>query len=130
MKKFILGLLVLSMIMVAGCANTPSDETLTFVGSKVITAGSDEFVALIFDYTNESGKTKSADDAFDVDAFQNGIELNCSTFSDEFVEGAIDWFTQVQTGHTAKVVWFFPIGDGSPISVEVSNGKNFTVEVK
>ena len=157
MKKIIIGLLVAVMIMMVGCSTTetpsgdvvtPStteagvtvtaeptepvapDETLTFVESKIVTVGSEDFVALVFDFTNNSGTTKSPDDAFNVAAFQNGIELNCSTFSDEPIEGAIDWFTRVQTGYTVKVAWFFRIGDDSPMSIEVSNGETFTVEVK
>lgn len=151
MRKIIIGLLVAMMIMMVGCSptETPSgdmvtpstteagvtvtaepDETLTFVESKIVTAGSEEFVALVFDFTNDSGTTKAAYDAFDVDGFQNGIELSFHTFSEELIEGAIDCFTRVQTGYTVKVAWFFPIGDGSPISVEMSNGETFTVEVK
>ena len=156
MRKIIIGLLVAMMIMMVGCSTTetPSgdvvttstteagvtitaepteatpDETLTFVESKIVSVGSEEFVALVFDFTNNSGTTKSPDDAFNVAAFQNGIELNCTTFSDEPIEGAIDWFTRVQTGYTVKVAWFFRIGDDSPMSIEVSNGETFTVEVK
>ena len=135
MKKFIVIIITLAMALsFGGCTNevesdtNPEGQTLTFVGSKMVTVDYDDYIALIFDYTNESGKSASIADAFDVVAFQNGVEVNRVAFMDGLIDGAIDCSKKVQTGFTATVVWFFPEGDGSPISVEVSNGDRFVVK--
>lgn len=136
MRKIITLLSLILVISLSGCVieiephyDTES-QTMTFVESKVVTLYGEEYIGLFFDYTNESGETNAAGDAFDVNAFQNGVEIDVAVFVGQTTEGAIQCDTKVQTGHTARVIWLFSIVDDSTVSVEVSNGEKFTVEVK
>lgn len=135
MKKFIAIMVSLVMLVcLGGCVveiepyYDTDGQTLKFVESKVVTLYEEEYIGLFFDYTNESGETKMACDGFDVNAYQNGVELSVSVFVGETTDGAIQCDTSVQTGHTARVVWLFSMVDESAVSVEVSNGETFTVE--
>lgn len=139
MKKFIAIMVGLVMVFcLVGCVvgvevepeSDTEGQTMTFVESKVVTLNEQEYIGLFYDYTNNSGETKMACDDFDVNTFQNGIELTVVVYTGQTTEGAIQCDTSVQSGNTARVVWLFEIVDESPVSVEMSNGETFTVEVK
>ena len=137
MKKFITIVICLILVFsLGGCVieieshHDTEGQTMTFVESKMVRMGDDEYIGLFFDYTNESGETKAACDTFDVKAFQNGVELTIVVYTGQTTEDAIQCDTSVQTGHTERVVWLFSTVDESTVSVEVSNGEKFTVEVK
>lgn len=136
MKKFrviLIMLLVLSiMALMSGCM-IPFDpyeddkQSLSFVESKFYRAGGKEYVGLFFDYTNETGDSKSAWSGFGITVFQNGTQLD-SMLILETIEGAVDSLTQVQSGSTVRVVWMFVLNSNSSISVEVTDGQKFTLD--
>ena len=138
MKKIIVGLLVLvMMIMAAGCNTTESETTdfkVDFKESKVVTidfsSGTEDMLLLFFECTNERDHNVTPMDSADIDAFQNGIALEFFTLYDlDEMGDAIPCDTEMQSGASATVVWFFELRDDSTVSVEV-NGEKFTVDVK
>ena len=124
MRK-VMWILVVVAVVLSGCA---SSHTLTFVESRNVELYEEEYVALFFNYTNDSGETAIPCEWVDVKAFQHGVELVVTVFTGEKVNGAVQCDTSIQAGATARVVWLFERVDDSPVSIEMSDGQKFTVE--
>ena len=137
MKKVALIFVVVALLL-AGCVtvevdsgyNTEaaSEHKLEFIESKNVVIYDQEYVALFYDYTNNSGETAIPCEWIDVNAFQNGVELVVTVFTGDKTEGAVQCDTRIQTGTTTRVVWLFERVDDSPVSVEMTDGQKFTVE--
>lgn len=130
--------LIIVLLLAAGCGSQTgtksSQHTLTFQEGKIV-SGEDlnvdfDMVGLFFEYTNECGETIMPADAVGVKAFQNGIELTVMVFTGQETNGYIQCDTSVQTGMTANVVWLFELQDTSTVSVECSDGQQFTVNLQ
>lgn len=137
-KTFFIISLVLVLSLFAGCGSQTdsqsSQHTLTFQEGKIV-SGEDlnvdfDMVGLFFEYKNESGETIMPADAVGVKAFQNGTELTVMVFTGQETNGYIQCDTAVQTGTTANVVWLFELQDTSSVSVECSDGQQFTVDLQ
>lgn len=87
-----------------------------------------DYVGVFCEFTNNSGETILPCDAIDVNAFQNGKELNVVVYTGQKTEDAIQCDTSVQTGTTAEVVWLFEKEDESTISLEFTDGQKFEFE--
>lgn len=139
MKKFLI--IVLSLIILiclSGCVITVEPDlgldeelqTLTFVEAQFYDYFDDkECVALLFDYTNDSGDSKCPSDAFVMGVRQNGKVLDVLMVAiNKTVEGTITPGTSVPTGNTERVAWLFVLRDDSPLTVIVSDGQEFTIK--
>lgn len=150
MKKLIIMIMTL-MLFLSGCVAVDSSESdkgetqgsignvgndeehaeahiMTFVESKNVEIDNQRYIALFYDYTNNSGETAIPAEWIDVKAFQNGIELVVTVFTGEKTDGAVQCDTSIQDGTKARVVWLFERNDDSVVSVEMSDGQKFTVE--
>lgn len=134
MRK-IFGFLLIGLVMlgITACGGDvqPNVElhSLAFVEGKEVVVNETEYVAVFCTYTNNSGETALPCEAFDVKAFQNGIELTIIVYTGQRTEDAIQCDTSVQTGTTTEVVWLFEKQDDSKVSVEISNGEKYEFEL-
>ena len=69
-------------------------------------------------------------DGINVTAFQHGTELVVNVFTGQKTEGAIQCDTNVQPGTSATVVWLFLKEDDSTVSVEFTDGQEFSFEIE
>ena len=134
MKK-LLGILLVALMMLSVTACGGEVQTneelhsIAFVEGKEVVVNETEYVAVFCTYTNNSGQTALPCEAFDVKAFQNGIELTIIVYTGQRTEDAIQCDTSVQTGTTTEVVWLFEKQDDSKVSVEISNGEKYEFEL-
>lgn len=134
MKKIIaLVLVALMMLGITACGGElqTNEElhSIAFVEGKEVVVNETEYVAVFCTYTNNSGETALPCEAFDVKAFQNGVELTIIVYTGQKTEEAIQCDTSVQTGTTADVVWLFEKQDDSKVSVEISNGEKYEFDL-
>lgn len=95
--------------------------TLTFTGCETTKdyEGMD-CVLLYFDFTNISGDTRSAVEAFNVKIFQHGIEQQGYPMLNDDPQELTSRGADIKPGaETIKVAWLEPITDMSEIDVEV-----------
>lgn len=137
MKKFQLIVMALVVaICMSGCVITivpdfgldETEQTLTFVEAKFYEYFYDEeCVALFFDYANNSDEDKCAADGFIMVGKQKGKVLGTMWVAEE-VDGAITPSTNVPAHTTARVAWLFVLRDKSTISIEITDGQEFTID--
>lgn len=139
MKKILIAVIGLFIaICVSGCVFTikpdldldVDNQTLSFVDAKFYDFYDDkECVALLFDYTNDSGENKCPTDGFVMGARQNGKVIDALFVgTNKTIAGTITPGTSVPTGNTARVAWLFVLRDDSPLTVIVSDGQEFTIQ--
>lgn len=131
MKKTGAFLIALVMILtLVGCSSSPK-HTLTYErGELTTTKINGEDVPSIYvytEYTNDSGESVLPADWVSVKVYQNGIEQPVFVMTGDKVGEYIQCDTSVQTGVTAKVVWTFYREDESEVTVELSDGTNYTI---
>lgn len=107
-------------------------QTITFVEAQFYDYFDDkECVALLFDYTNNSGESKCASDGFVIGVRQNGKVLDSLWLSkDSTIAGTITPSTEVSSGSTDRVAWYFILRDDSPIAIVISDGQEFTLDYR
>lgn len=137
----IVGLCILLSFLLCGCSDTKekddlgeslittSEYRLKFIEGKCKYYHDDEYLMLFFELTNTSGKTAIPEDLVSIKAFQNGVELTLITFNGQRIDDAIAIDVSVQNDATATVVWMFYPDDHSDVSVEISGGQTFIVEL-
>lgn len=115
--------IVVAMLL-AGCEST---HEMTFVESKNVVIDETNYVALFYDFTNNSSETVIPADIIDVKAFQHGVELVVTVFTGQRMDDAVQCDASIQGGTTARIVWLFERVDTSQISVEMSDGQEFVI---
>lgn len=106
-------------------SNNCSLEYVDFEVSKTY----DDFdcVIVYFDFINGSGETSQAADEFRVDVFQNGVEQEFGTVSDNQADK--DWYTKVRSGSDAlRVAYTSKIGDMSDIIVSLRSSSDYNMD--
>lgn len=80
-------------------------------------------VILHFDFTNDSGDTGAAGDAFLLKAYQNGTEIKFTSVMDS------EWYTELRSGgNTLEVTFPFKIGDTSDVIVSMKSLIDYSLE--
>jgi len=132
MKRIFTCLLAVLLLVGMTACGTEPDETLhsiDFIEGKLLVHNDTEYAAAFFSYTNNSEETVMPCDAFDIKAFQNGIELTINVYTGQKIEECIQCDTSVQPGTTANVIWLYAISDYSTVTLEVSNGDTYNFEL-
>lgn len=128
MKKIMIPLLLL-ILMLTGCSSEP-EHTISYVkAEKTELLEQYDCIAVYTQYTNGSSETAIPADWVDVKAFQNGVELSILVPTGERTNGYVQCDTNVQSGTTADVVWFFQLDDDSEVSLEITGNDTITVPI-
>lgn len=131
MKKIAMLLALIIALSLSACGETTPKHTIFYLGGEVKTVSVHEedwkLVCVYTEYTNSSGESALPADWVNVKAYQNGVEIPVMVFTGEKMGEYIQCDTSVQDGMTAKVIWTFQPADDSPVTVELSNGEEYTL---
>lgn len=131
MKKIAMILAAVMVLSLSACGETTPKHTISYLGGEVKTVSVHEedwkLVCVYTEYTNSSGESALPADWVNVKAYQNGVEIPVMVFTGEKMDEYIQCDTSVQDGVTVKVIWTFQPTDNSPVTVELSNGEEYTL---
>lgn len=131
MKKIAILLALVIALSLSACGETTPKHTISYLGGEVKTVSVHEedwkLVCVYTEYTNSSGESALPADWVNVKAYQNGVEIPVMVFTGEKMDEYIQCDTSVQDGMTVKVIWTFQPTDDSPVTIELSNGEEYTL---
>ena len=128
MKKLILAIAMI--LTLTACGASEPEHSLEFIEGKLVTMeDGTELVGVFCTYTNMSDESCLPCDAINIKAFQNGTEIPVMVYTGQKTEGAIQCDTTDQAGKSATVVWTFQREDNSTVSVEFTDGQEFSFDL-
>ena len=97
--------------------------TYAYLKNEVIEQNGDEFAVLYFDFTNNSGENSAASWALNMQAFQDGVQLDSyilfMTGDDDREKALENAGKQVQDGTTIEVAMAFKITSRNDITLDI-----------